>query len=84
VKPRSARERLAYDSAGELRLEIHAPPVEGEANRACVSFFARHLRLPQASVTIAAGARSRRKLIRISGRPSDEIAAAILGLASVS
>ena len=45
-------------------------------------FFARHLRLPQASVTIAAGARSRRKLIRITGCPSDETAATILALAS--
>ena len=77
VKPRSARERLAWDSSGELRLELHAPPSEGEANRACVYFFARALRLPQACVTIVSGQRSRRKLIRITGRSSEETIAGI-------
>ena len=28
VKPHSARERLSYDSGGELRLEVHAAPAE--------------------------------------------------------
>ncbi len=72
VKPRSARERLAYDSNGELRLELHAPPSEGEANQACVYFLARALRLPQSCVTIVSGQRSRRKLIRIVGRSAKE------------
>ncbi|MGO8733553.1 MAG: DUF167 domain-containing protein [Terriglobia bacterium] len=82
VKPRSARERLAYDSAGELRLELHAPPTEGEANEACIYFFARALRLPQACVTIISGRRSRRKLIRITGRSAEETLAGIKALAS--
>jgi uncharacterized protein len=77
VKPRSARERLAWDSSGELRLELHAPPTEGEANRACVYFFARALRLPQACVTIVSGQRSRRKLIRITGGSAKELIAGI-------
>jgi len=65
VKPRSSRERLRLDPAGELRLELHAAPAEGQANKACVEFFARLLRLPRASIEIVAGAKSRRKLIRI-------------------
>jgi uncharacterized protein len=77
VKPRSARERLAYDSNGELRLELHAPPSEGEANRACVYFLARGLRLPQSCVTIVSGQKSRRKLIRIAGRSAAETISAI-------
>jgi hypothetical protein len=82
VKPRSARERLAYDATGELRLELHAPPTEGEANEACVCFFARALRLPQASVTIISGRSSRRKLIRITGRSGEETVAGIKALAA--
>jgi len=82
VKPRSPRERLAYDAAGELRLELHAPPSEGEANQACVYFFARALRLPQACVAIISGQRSRRKLLRITGRSAAETVAAIKTLAS--
>jgi len=67
VKPRSSRQRLRLDSAGELRLELHAAPTEGQANTACVEFFARLLRLPRSSVEIVAGEKSRRKLIRIRG-----------------
>jgi uncharacterized protein len=72
VKPRSSRERLGLDSAGELRLELHAAPAEGQANAACVAFFARLVRLPRSSIEIVAGAKSRRKLIRIRG--GEEIA----------
>jgi len=82
VKPRSARERLAYDSSGELRLELHAPPSEGEANQACIYFFARALRLPKACIAIISGQRSRRKLIRITGRSGEETVAGLKALAS--
>ncbi len=75
VKPRSARECLGVDAAGELRLDLHAPPTEGQANEACVQFFARALRLPQACVVILSGTRSRRKLIRVTGRSAEETVA---------
>jgi uncharacterized protein (TIGR00251 family) len=71
VKPRSSRERLVLDSAGELRLELHAAPAEGQANKACVEFFARLLHLPRSSIEIVTGEQSRRKLIRI--RDGEEI-----------
>ena len=67
VKPRSSRERLTVDGAGELRLELHAAPTEGQANDACADFFHRLLRVPRSSVQIASGGKSRRKLIRIRG-----------------
>ena len=82
VKPRSTRERLAYDSSGELRLDVHVAPSQGEANQACVYFLARALRLPQACVTIVSGQRSRRKLIRITGRPAQETVAALEAMAT--
>jgi len=82
VKPRSARERLAYDANGELHLEVHAPPAEDAANEACVNFFARALRLPQACVTITSGRKSRRKLMRITGRSAEETLAAVKAMAS--
>jgi len=82
VKPRSAREGLGYDSSGELRLELHAAPSEGEANQACIHFFARGLRLPHACVAIVLGQRSRRKLIRITGRSPAETVAGLEALAS--
>jgi hypothetical protein len=83
VKPCSARERLTRDSSGELRLELHAAPSEGQANEACVRFFARALRLPQACVVILSGHKSRRKLIRITGRSAEETVSQLKRLAGV-
>ncbi len=77
VKPRAARERLMVDASGELRLELHAPPTEGQANEACILFFARALRLPQACVVILSGHKVRRKLLRITGRSAEESIAQI-------
>jgi uncharacterized protein (TIGR00251 family) len=77
VKPRAAHERLTVDAAGELRLELHAPATEGQANEACVHFFARALRLPQACVVILSGQKARRKLLRVTGRSAEESIAQI-------
>jgi uncharacterized protein YggU (UPF0235/DUF167 family) len=82
VKPRSARERLRFDSAGELRLDLYAAPVEGQANEACVRYLARVLGLPQSSVAILSGAKSRRKLLRVTGESGQEIAFRLRGLAT--
>jgi uncharacterized protein len=84
VKPRAAREQLTVDASGELRLELHAPAVEGQANEACVLFFARALRLPQACVVILSGQKARRKLLRVTGRSADETLAQIKTLAAAS
>ena len=72
VKPRASRERLTLDASNEFRLELHAAPTEGQANEACLRFFARALRIPQACVAILAGEKARRKLIRITGRSAEE------------
>jgi uncharacterized protein (TIGR00251 family) len=81
VKPRSPRERLSVDATGGLRLELHAPPTEGQANEACVRFLARELRLPQACVVILSGQKSRRKLVRVTGRSAAETVAQLKALA---
>src|SRR5581483_9583910 len=83
VKPRAAKERLAVDAAGELRLEVHTPASEGQANEACVLFLARSLKLPQACVVILSGHKSRRKLIRITGRSAAETITTLKTLAGV-
>ena len=84
VKPRAAHERLTVDAAGELRLELHAPATEGQANEACVHFFARALRLPKASVAILSGQKARRKLLRVTGRSAESSIQQIEALAAAS
>jgi uncharacterized protein YggU (UPF0235/DUF167 family) len=51
--------------------------MEGQANEACVHFFARALRLPQASIEILSGQKARRKLLRVTGRSAEESIAQI-------
>ncbi|MBZ5669436.1 MAG: DUF167 domain-containing protein [Acidobacteriia bacterium] len=84
VKPRAARERLTVDSSGQLCLELQAPPTEGQANEACVYFFARALRLPQACVVILSGRKARRKLLRVTGRSAAETITQIKTLAAAA
>jgi uncharacterized protein len=82
VKPRSSRERLMVDGAGELRLELHAAPTDGQANATCIEFFHGLLRVPRSSVQILTGEKSRRKLIRIRG--GKEVEHAILSAAGTA
>jgi len=82
IRPRAARERLSVDAGGELRLDLHAPPTDGQANKACIGFFARALGLPQSSVVIASGKLARRKLLRVTARSTKETIERITNLGS--
>ncbi len=81
VKPRAQRDRLKIGPSGDLVLELHAPPVEGAANKACIKFLAEALRVPKSNVVLLAGDKSRRKLLKISGRPGEEMKSQIEALA---
>jgi uncharacterized protein len=67
VQPRASRECVAGPVAGEWKISLTAPAVEGKANRACIEFFARGLRVPRSAVRIVAGETSRHKRIEIAG-----------------
>ena len=73
LHPKARRERIAGVVGDALKLEVTAPPVQGKANDACTRFFAEFLKVPRASVTIAAGTGSRNKAIRISGVSDEEV-----------
>jgi uncharacterized protein YggU (UPF0235/DUF167 family) len=81
VKPRAAHDRLRFDHTGRLRLEIRAAPSDGDANLAITRFFAKRLRVPQDSIEIAFGTRSRQKLIRVVGHPPYQITDRLMELA---
>ena len=56
-----------------LKVSLTSPPVEGRANEACIEFFANLLDVPRASVTIASGETSRRKVIRVTGLSGKDV-----------
>lgn len=67
LHPKAKRERISGLLGDALKLEITAPPINGRANEACISFFSKVLKVPRSSITIAAGLSSRNKVIRITG-----------------
>jgi len=67
VQPRARRNELAGWHNGALKLKVEAPPVDDAANQAIVRFFSQLLDIPKSRLTIASGARSRDKILRIEG-----------------
>jgi uncharacterized protein (TIGR00251 family) len=79
VQPRASRTRAVGEHDGRLKLQLAAPPVDGEANAALVEFLARALGVRKADVTIARGETGRRKTVRVAGVTAQQVEAALLG-----
>src|ERR1700758_5490751 len=75
VHPRAKKNAISGEVGDALKLALTAPPVEGKANNACIDFFAKLLKVPRSSVTIAAGQTSRNKVIRVAGLSAKEVEA---------
>ncbi len=73
VHPRAKKNAITGELGDALKLSLTSPPVEGRANEACIEFFARLLKVPRSSVTIAAGQTSRQKVVRVSGLSAEEV-----------
>jgi uncharacterized protein len=67
VHPRAKKNAITGELGGALKVSLTAPPVDGRANEACIEFFAKLLKVPRSSVTIASGQSSRNKVIRVAG-----------------
>jgi uncharacterized protein len=63
--------------AGAVKISLTAPPVDGKANEAVIAFLADALHLPRARVALVAGATSRAKMVRITGKSAAEVAGAL-------
>ncbi len=72
VQPRAKRNALAERMGQEWKLLLTAPPIDGRANRACIEFFARGLRIPPSRVRLVSGDKSRHKVFELAGISEDE------------
>ena len=77
VQPRASRNRFEGVHGDQLRIRLTAPPVEGAANAACMAYLAKCLGIRRAQVRLAAGEKSRDKLIHITGLSLAEVAASL-------
>jgi len=69
------RTELAGTAGGALRVRVAAPPVQGRANSAVLAYLAGILGLRPRDLEIAAGERSRDKLVLVRGRGPEQVGA---------
>jgi uncharacterized protein len=77
VQPRARKNAIAGTVGDALKVALTAPPVEGKANAACIEFFAKLLKAPRSSISIAAGLSSRNKVIRVGGMTAEAVRACL-------
>ena len=73
VHPRAKKNAITGELGDALKVSLTTPPIDGRANEACIEFFAKLLKVPRSSVTIASGQSSRNKVIRVAGLSADEL-----------
>lgn len=73
VQPRTKKNAITGQIGDALKLSLTAPPIDGRANDACIEFFAKLLKVPRSSVTIASGQTGRNKVIRVAGLSAEEL-----------
>jgi uncharacterized protein (TIGR00251 family) len=73
VHPRAKKNAISGELGDALKLSLTAPPVEGRANDSCIDFFAKFLKVPRSSVTIASGLTSRNKIIHVAGISAEDV-----------
>jgi uncharacterized protein len=73
VQPRASRTRVAGEHGGRLKLQVAAPPVDGEANQEVLSFLRERLGLPRRQIELVHGHTGRRKTVLVAGLSPEEI-----------
>jgi hypothetical protein len=77
VQPRASRTRVVGEHEGRLKIQLAAPPVDGEANAALVAFLAEALSVRRQDVSVLRGETGRRKVLRVAGVTAARAAAAL-------
>ena len=67
VIPNSRADEVIREGDGFL-VKVKEPPKEGKANKAVMESLARYFSVPQGSIRILSGLKSRNKVIEVSGR----------------
>jgi len=77
IQPRASRTRVVGEHDGRLKVQLAAPPVDGEANAALVEFLARALSVRKGDVEVLRGEAGRRKTVRVAGVSAAQAALAL-------
>lgn len=61
IQPRSSSNMIAGQHGDALKIKLTAPPVDGAANKMCIQYLAKYLKIPKSSIDIISGHSSRTK-----------------------
>jgi uncharacterized protein (TIGR00251 family) len=79
VMPRARRSAVDGERGGAILVRLAAPPVDGAANDALVTFLAGALGVPRRQVTIVSGGKSRHKRVEVAGLDEADVRRRLLG-----
>ena len=65
IQPRSSKNIIIGLHGNALKIKLTAPPVDGAANKMCVQYLAKSLKIPKSSLEIISGQTSRKKTVLI-------------------
>jgi uncharacterized protein len=75
VVPNAKENRVAGQHGNAIKVKLKARPIEGEANAALCKFLAEELGVPERSVVLERGRKSRDKIVRIEGFDQETVRA---------
>lgn len=77
AQPRASRSEVVGPHGNAVKIRIAAPPAEGAANDALLTFLAGRLGVPRSAVTLRRGATGRRKVVEVEGIGPEDAAKAL-------
>jgi uncharacterized protein (TIGR00251 family) len=77
IHPGARKNAINGTHDGALKISLTTPPIEGRANEALIAFVSDQLRIPKSRIALIAGATSRSKTLRITGKSATEVQAAL-------
>jgi uncharacterized protein (TIGR00251 family) len=77
VQPRASRSRIVGEHDGRLKVQLAAPPVDGEANAALIDLLAGLLNVRKSAIELVDGQTGRRKRIKVTGLDARAVEAVI-------
>lgn len=67
LQPRASQNRIIGLHGDALKVQVTAPPVDGQANKNLVDLLAKTLKVARSKVVIVKGQTSRQKQVRLEG-----------------
>ncbi|MDY0133239.1 MAG: DUF167 domain-containing protein [Desulforegulaceae bacterium] len=66
VQPKASRNEASGIYNNAFKVKIKAPPVDGAANKECIKFLSKSLKIPKTSISIVSGETGRNKKLSIN------------------